>query len=554
MARSRSGFCKSWFCLALAVWLGFGLISTSHVRAQEASGRRQDVTDAAPQSRLPDDVATRHTLELPGRTLRFTATAGSIAIRDAAGAMLADVGYTSYVLDGQDVRTRPLAFAFNGGPGSSSAWLHLGAMGPWRVPLTAETINATGVPQITGNAETWLDFADLVFIDPPGTGQSRIWPKAGETGRDAAGANGRRDGGPSGRQSGGRQWFWSLRGDIETFVEVIKNYTRQASRGDSPIVLVGESYGGFRAPLIAEGVVRDHALGLRALVLVSPVIDFDGRRGGHLPMHYVNLLPSLAATRQERLGVEPTRQMLAGVEAYSRGEYLTDLVRGLRDEAAIGRLVSAVSEFTGLAGEHVRSALGRVSARHFVRSSPLFGREAVSLYDAGMTGLGSGEARQTRGAGDAFTNGLTVPLRRAMEALHVRLGWKSERHYELLSSEVTQGWIWRNSPYSPQALDALHSVLATDQRRRALVTHGFTDLVTPYMASAIQLDMLPAMPALRAGGGAGEHRIQFEVYPGGHMFYSRDGSRARFRADGARTIESAVQPLQSTTSGQRETP
>ncbi|CAN0349853.1 unnamed protein product [Phaeothamnion confervicola] len=291
-------------------------------------------------------------------------------------------------------------------------------------------------------------------------------------------------------------------------------------------------------------------MGIFALVLVSPVLDFDGRRGGHLPMHYVNLLPSLAATRLERAGTVPTRAQLTGVEAYARGEYLTDLVRGLRDEAAVGRMVTGVAEHTGLSAENVRGSWGRVNARTFVRASALFGSENVSLYDAGMTGLGVREGRQQRGGGDAFTNGLSQPLSDAMGILHARLGWNTDRPYVLLSHEVGNAWIWRNSPYPPQALDALQSLMQGDQRRRALVTHGFTDLVTPYLASAIQLDLMPST----ATSTHGTQRIHFEVYPGGHMFYSRDGSRARFRADGARVVGSAVQPPHSTAGGLRETP
>ena len=518
----------------LAIVVGLGI---SPLDAQEA--RQHHPTEPlAVTAPLPEPRSTRHTLELLNRTLHFTATVGAIPIRGAGGTILADVAYTAYTLDATRSPQRPLTFAFNGGPGAASTWLHLGTMGPWRVPLDAATIAAGTKAPLEPNNETWLDFADLVFLDPPGTGYSRIWPHGAEAARQ--------EGAQERSEKGGRAWFWSIRGDIATFAEVIKTWTRQADRLENPIVLVGESYGGFRAPLIAETLLRDHAMAVRSLVLVSPVLDFDGRRGGHLPMHSVALLPSLAATRLERTGMEPNRATLAGVETYARGDYLLDLVRGPRDVAAQARLAEAVAGFTGLLPEQVRAQSGRVSGPSFVRGNPLFGNSAVSLYDAGMSELPAPPAGRRSGTADPFTSGLSAPLSAAVARLHARFGWTTERPYLTLASEVTQNWVWQRGPNPPEALSALQTLMQSDQRRTTLVTHGFTDLVTPYFASAVQLDLLPSHGRLP--------RIHLEVYPGGHMFYSRDASRARFRADAERTITSAIQPNPAHPGPHRETP
>jgi carboxypeptidase C (cathepsin A) len=145
------------------------------------------------QHRLPPDSSTRHTLELPGRTLSFVATVGSIRLFDDKGEPQADIVYTSYQLEGADLGTRPVTFFFNGGPGSSSAWLQLGNAGPWRLPINADEVTPSTFPEVSPNAETWLDFTDLVFLDPVGTGYSRF----AATGDDA------------------RKWLYSVEGDVK---------------------------------------------------------------------------------------------------------------------------------------------------------------------------------------------------------------------------------------------------------------------------------------------------------------------------------------------------
>ena len=517
--------------LATAIIASAWLLATAPaVLAQDASPRGPA---AAEITRLPADQRSHHTLTLPGRMLRFTAIAGSIPMTNTAGRVLADVAFTAHLLDGADKRTRPLTFAFNGGPGAASTWLQLGALGPWRVPLTGDTVRTKAAPALLDNAETWLDFTDLVFIDPPGTGHSRIWPAIERNPPTAQGGGRGRGETQRSAEAGGPAWFWSSRGDIATFASFIANWTRSNERTGSPIVLAGESYGGFRAPLIAQALKSDHAVAVHAIVLVSPVLDFDGRRGWLQPHHYVALLPSIAATRLERSGVVPTRAALAEAETYARGEYLVDLVRGPRDTQASERIAARIAAFTGLDVEKVRKHDGRLGGRSFVQESAGFGDKAVSLYDAGISGLEPAGGDQ-RGFGDPFTSGLTAPLTAAMATLHARLGWRVERRYLMHSGEANRSWTWRNSPHPPEALGALLDLHRKDPKLMTLATHGFTDLVTPYFASALQLDQLPTYGQTQ--------RIKLEVYPGGHMHYSRDDSRARFRDDVEKVIGEVVQP------------
>ncbi len=530
--------------------------------AQDATPRVPDILPRPAIAPLPSPVTTSHEVELPDRKLAFRATAGAIAIAAADRTVLADVAYTSYVLDGVAPSMRPVVFAYNGGPGSASTWLHIGAMGPWRVPLTAEVIAGRTPAEPIPNAESWLDFADLVFIDPPGTGHSRIWPShqaAGAGGTYAQlvlprpRAPGRRIGRPlvpgSDRNEGGPGWFWSLEGDIATFVEVIAAWLERNGRAGSPVVLVGESYGGFRTPLIAKGLHDTHAIRVAAMVLVSPVLDFDGRRGWRTPAHHIALLPSLAATHIERGGGVPTREALAEAETYSSGDYLLDLMRGPRDLAAVQRMTDRVTNLAGLHAEVVRQHSGRVSIGAFLEAGKarLPDVAAVSIYDAGMAGLAPVHGGRRRGYSDPFITGLGSPLTAAMASLHQRVSWQTKRPYAMMSGEVNRRWIWPGQPSPPQVLQTLHELHSRDARLRTLVTHGFTDLVTPYFASALQLDQLPAHGPVQ--------RISLEVYPGGHMFYSRDRSRQQFRQNSLGLIGEATAAVADKRDRQgRETP
>ncbi|CAA9364514.1 MAG: Carboxypeptidase C (cathepsin A), partial [uncultured Microvirga sp.] len=190
--------------------------------------------------RLPADSVTQHTVELPGRTLRLTATAGSIPLNDPQGGLQAEIGYVAYTLPNADPATRPVTFALNGGPGAASAYLHLGVLGPWRLPLDGPTISPSSSPALVPNAETWLDFTDLVFIDPVGTGYSR----GVGSGEDL------------------RNRYFNIEGDIGTLSEVVARWLRSRDRLLSPKFFVGESYGGFRGPKLANALRSDHGVAL----------------------------------------------------------------------------------------------------------------------------------------------------------------------------------------------------------------------------------------------------------------------------------------------------
>src|SRR6478672_4056327 len=305
--------------LAGAFALAFAAPSFAEPAARRPSeNAREQSTEA---QRLPADVSTDQSVELPDRTLRFKATAGAIPINNGEGKLQAEIAFIAYVRPDAEAAVRPLTFVFNGGPGASSAYMQLGALGPWRLPLDNITPSAT--PTVIPNPDTWLDFTDLVFVDPVGTGYSRFIA----TGDDV------------------RKHFWSVDGDIDVLATFMRKWIEKNGRQASRKFIAGESYGGFRAPKLAAKL-NEQGVAASGLVLVSPVLDFGWRGNGRQsPLSWVVRLPSMAAAAREA-SAPFDREALREVERYASGEYLQDLLRGERDEAAVDRISTRVAQLT----------------------------------------------------------------------------------------------------------------------------------------------------------------------------------------------------------------
>ena len=475
--------------------IGAGLVS-GEAWAQDRATERAAVPPAPRPDPLPAARTTQHVLTVAGRTLRFSATAGSVTLADGQGAPQAAVAYVAYTLEGAEAARRPVTFAVNGGPGASSAWLQLGAMGPWRLELA--NMAPSMATQLVDNAETWLDFTDLVFIDPVGTGYSRFLATGEEL----------------------RKRVWSVGGDIEAIAGAIRRWLVQAGRMGSPIFLAGESYGGFRGPRLARILAQSHGVGLRGMVLVSPVLDFGGRSQAMDPMQFVATLPTLvAATRRATRRAE-----VADAEAYAAGEYLRDLLRGA-DPEAVARRSARVAALTGLDPVMVRRYGGTLDLSVIRRHLPA-GRIA-SLYDLDVTMADPDPTAAFGREPDPVLDGLRAPLTAAMVGLYGgRLEWKVEAPYELLNEAVNRGWDWGGGRVAAESLNALRSALALDPGLQVVVAHGLYDVVTPYFRSALQLELVEP--------GAGRDRVALHAWPGGHMFYSRTEGRAALRTEAAR--------------------
>jgi carboxypeptidase C (cathepsin A) len=459
--------------------------------------------------RLPADSVTHQRLDLPGRSLCFTATAGTILLpTDATNtAPAAEVAYVAYTLEGAEKRTRPVTFALNGGPGIASAWLQLGGIGPWRLPMQGEDGVPSANSPIEGNAETWLDFTDLVFLDPVGTGYSRSLLNAEET----------------------RHRFWNVDSDIDQLADVIHRWLLQNNRLASPKFIVGESYGGFRGPRLARTLRTRFEIGLKGLVLMSPVLDFGRFHASFDPLEWVAHLPSMAAAKLESSG-KLTKEAMAAVEHYALGDYLADLMAGVNDQAALDRMSQHVAALTGLDPTLVRNLDGRVPVGIFQRELNRKAGRITSLYDASVTGFNPDPADPFSHFADPILDGLAAPLTSAMVELYgERLGWRlDDTPYDLINLNANRNWEWGHG--EPEAITDLRAELALDPSLHVLIMHGFTDLVTPYFETKMLLDQIPVY--------GDPSRLRLSVYPGGHMQYLRDDSRKALRADARALIES----------------
>ncbi|MET3839129.1 peptidase S10 [Bradyrhizobium sp. OAE829] len=470
-------------------------------QGQKGGGRRGDAAAPQPvsdQHRLPPDSTTRQTLALPGRTLAFTATAGSIRLFDEKGEPQADIAYTSFQLDGTDRGARPVTFLFNGGPGASSAWLQFGTAGPWRLSITGDGAIASASPELVPNAETWLDFTDLVFIDPVSTGYSRFVA----TGEDA------------------RKRFFSLDGDVSSIALVIRRWLEKYDRLLSPKYVTGESYGGIRGPKIVRNLQTQQGVGVRGLILVSPLLDYR-EFSGSSQLQYVHRLPTMAAVAREAKG--PVKWSdLADVERYARGEFVADLLKGQADTEASNRLADKVASLTGIDQAVSRRLAGRFEVGEFRREFDRRNGRVTGRYDASVSGFDPYPDSDSSHFGDPSGDSLMAPLTSAAVDLTTRkLNWRPDGSYHLLNDSVLRSWDFGRGP--AESVSQLRQILALDPKMKLLVGHGLFDLATPYFASRIILDGLPAF--------ASPARVKLVVYPGGHMFYSRDAARQAFRGE-----------------------
>jgi len=509
-AQQTSRLTRRLILAAAAIAFAAPAFAQSPDRRPAAPAEARPAEKPAEGRRLPADVTTDQSVELPGRTLHFKATAGSIPINDAAdGKPLAEIAYIAYVRPDMDAASRPLTFVFNGGPGAASGYMQLGALGPWRLPLDGATPSTP--PVTVANAETWLDFTDLVFVDPVGTGYSRFVSTSDDV----------------------RKRFWSVDGDIDYLATAVRKWIEKAGRQVSPKFIAGESYGGFRAPKLARKLMSD-GVGISGLVMVSPVLDFGWRGNGrHMPNNWIARLPSMAAAAREA-NAPFDREALREVERYASGEYLQDLMRGERDAAAVDRMTPRVAAYTRLDPALVRRLAARIDTRTFLRELNRDRGLVGSNYDATVTAQDPNPRAADSRSDDPILNVVTAPLSAAMTDLYGRvLNWHVEDPYRLLNNQVSSRWDWDGGRDSQEIVSDLRNALALDPRLRVLITHGASDLVTPYFEDQLILDQMPAF--------ATPERLKLSVYGGGHMYYTRDASRRALREDAERLYRAVAQ-------------
>jgi len=439
--------------------------------------------------------------------LSFTATAGMLPLKDERGEDEAGIFYVAYTKDGtEDPSTRPLMFSFNGGPGSSSVWLHLGAVGPKRVAMMPNGELPAPPYRLEDNPQTWLQHTDLVFIDPVGTGYSRAAKKDGA------------------------KKFWGLDGDLDSVAEFIRLYLARNRRWASPLYLVGESYGTTRAAGLA-GRMIDRGIAFRGLVLVSSILNFQTARftkGNDLP--YQLFLPTYTATAwyHGQLPHFPTLQeALREAEEFVEGDYLLALNKGDRLETEERtRITERLSRVTGLSPEYLDSTELRVNIHRFCKELLRREKRTVGRLDSRFKGIDEFAATENP-QHDPSMSALMPPYTAMInDWLGRGLGWETDFPYNVFNP----GELWKNWTYGDAALgypdtsEALRSALSKNPHMRVFVASGYYDLATPYWATEYTLAHLGLDPSLRAN-------VETGYYEAGHMMYIDEGCLEKLQSD-----------------------
>jgi carboxypeptidase C (cathepsin A) len=487
--------------IASAAFLGMLVLSPLQAAGgQEKPAPEKKADDLLDLPPMSADKTVKQSVRIGDRVIAYDATVGTIPVRDEKGRVIADVTYTAYTVPGGDTH-RPVTFAFNGGPGASSVYLNLGAIGPKHVQFGAQGNAPSDAPVVTDNANSWLDFTDLVFIDPVGTGFSRSRLDADKT----------------------KKAFYANDPDIKYLSKVVYDWLVKQGRLRSPKYLVGESYGGYRVPRIAFELQSQIGVGINGIVMVSPYLDpaADNDATALSPLPWMIELPSMAAANLERKG-QLTPQAMAEVEAYTRGEFASDLLKGRADQEATARIVARVTALTGLDPALVQRMGGRIDTGTFLREVHRTDGTIGSVYDSNVTAFDPFPWSSHQESNDPILDALIAPTTSAMVDFVTReVGWKTDARYNALSYDVARAWD-RGRPRDTPVSD-LRKAIANDPRMGVMIAHGWDDLSCPFFGSRMIVAQMPAF-------GQAE-RVKMAVYPGGHMFYSRPDSGAAFKRD-----------------------
>jgi carboxypeptidase C (cathepsin A) len=452
-------------------------------------------------SLLPKDAVTSHVLKTAARSLPFTATAGTLDLFGQDGAISAKVFYTAYVAKDGGAR-RPLTFVFNGGPGAASAYLHLGLVGPKILDFGPGNNDGTA-PSLKDNPESWLDFTDLVLIDPVGTGWSRVANKDAESG------------------------FFGVRQDAQSIAKVIALYVQHNGRMASPKYLLGESYGGFRAAKVASALKNSQGMLVSGVIMVSPLIESRLLFGAtDYPLGAALQLPSLVAAELERKGAFDA-EAVARAERFAMTDYLVSLAGPAPTGEPADALYTRLSDLTGIPRDAIarqRGFLGDI----YAKGAEGRAGKIVSPYDAGYAAPDPYPETAYDRSDDPILEGFTRAYGAAFVSYaRTELGFACDMTYTLLSEEVNRHWDWEAGRNDASATGDIRQLLSTIPSFRLMVVHGYSDALTPYGASKYVLDHLPASLA--------KGRTELKLYRGGHMFYIDPQSRKSFTAD-ARTM------------------
>ena len=448
---------------------------------------------------LPAEAHTQQSIELGGKALHYTVTVGAFPVRDGDGKTAGQVVVTAYTVEGEN---RPVTFAMNGGPGAASVYLNFGAIGPKHLQAGNDGDSPSDPTVLSDNQGTWLDFTDLVFIDPVGTGFSRA----------------------SVPEADAKKLFYSTTPDIEYLSRVIYDWLVKNSRLNSKKYFVGESYGGYRGPRITHYLQSQLGVAMNGVVLVSPYLNPSIEDGGDLsPVPWMMTLPPITAAHLEREN-KLTAPAMADVIAYTRGEYATTLLKGRSDQDATQKMIQHVTELSGLDPAFVKYSGGRLETGAYLREVFREQGKLGSVYDSNVTSFDPFPFSPEQRANDPILASIIAPLTTAMVDFVTRtVGWKVDARYNALSFDVNRQWDRSGNDLRRGAVPDLREAIAADPKLRVLIVHGWNDLSCPFMGSVLTADQIPVM--------GDPSRVAVREFPGGHMFYTRESSRAELRKE-----------------------
>jgi len=465
-------------------------------------------------------VASHHSIKQDGRTLKYTATAGTLTIRDVAGKPTASIFYTAYTLDGARGTNRPMMFLYNGGPGSPTLWLHMGSVGPMRL-VTGNPDYIRPAPfQFGPNPDTLLGSTDLVFLDAPGAGYSR--PLGDAKGSD----------------------FYGVDEDADAFARAILRYVTKYNRWDSPKFLFGESYGTTRSGALAYQL-QDRGMALNGVILLSSIMNY-GRRQPGLDQDYLNYLPSYAATAWYHHKMpNPPATVAEAAEMgreFAEGAYASALAKGQtispEEENSVAQ---RMSQLTGLSPDFIKRSNLRVDLSRFRKELLRDERQTVGRFDSRYTGVDSDAAGDSPDfdASDVAISGAFIGT--LHNYLMQDLGYETNMQYRLSArDEKDFEWDWKhkapgrsfamNNPNT--ALD-LAAAMRTNPYLKVLSLNGWYDMATPFFGTEFDLDHMMLEPAQ-------QQNLEFRYYPAGHMVYLNPDALHSLRVDVEQFINKAV--------------
>ncbi len=448
---------------------------------------------------------TQHTMQAGGQRIPYTAVAGTMVLKKEDGKARASIFYVAYTRDdAADKTKRPVTFIFNGGPGSSSVWLHMGAFGPKRVKMGPEGEQPAPPYELVDNDDTLLPATDMVFIDPVTTGFSR----------QAPGEN--------------PQQFHGLEGDLESVAEFIRLYLTRYERWGSPKYLAGESYGTTRAAGLSLYLLENEGIYLNGITLISSVLNFETLEftsGNDLP--YALFLPSFtaAAWYHKKLPADLEGDLAKAVEAsreFAGGEYTLALMKGDRLTAAEKEAVAKkLARFTGLSEQYILLSNLRVSDFKFFGELLRSERRTIGRYDSRLTGIPSDAAAgrfdydpSYASVQGAYTNMFNAYVRGELK-------FESDMPYEILTGKV-RPWPYPQNRFVDVS-ERLRQAINQNPNLRVIIANGYYDLATPFFATEYTVHHMLLDPTL-------ENNVSLFYCDAGHMLYTKKACLDRLRS------------------------